>query len=610
MYSHRKTMASQPVLNPWAREFFPLYAYTHVQKPAPALYPPPPSCYFPLPVVNSPITYNIYTAPHLQMNYPPPPAFPEFWNRSIPITDVNTNFPAESIRAQASSAQLMNVPVSPPPQQDFIAAPLGQEHHSRSLLLSSVPPELSEEELQQELKAWGPIRALHLPRKRQGLVIVDYYDLRHAKQALADINQKHSMEQKMVENNEKGKEVPSCCGLIGGKAVWARYAKPTAKNQGTLVVFNLDSAISPDSLRSTFEQYGAVKEVREPPLNNQVKFVEFFDVREAYEAKEALDEQEIGSKRVKIQFSHLGRRALRGPATPLHHRPPRHRQIIDNFRWNNVDQFCTHQAGVTNNYSNTSQIQTGLGYDQDSGRVMCVGGHAPSGGAGTFDEITGENSSQFAFDEGEALSNSAQARTTVMIKNIPNKYDLDMFLNILDSHCAQYNQNIMETNEPFSEYDFVYLPIDFKYVTHQAIYHLPLSAVLELVNEQLWLLVVDCRNRCNLGYAFVNFTSAKATWKLYREFHMHQWAIFNSKKICEITYARLQGRRLLEDHFRNARLECDTDNYLPLVFDPPRNGQNFTVTRVIRGQWEAKNDSHKHQLEHHYRQNRGQNYSR
>ncbi|KAH9319261.1 hypothetical protein KI387_021030, partial [Taxus chinensis] len=156
---------------------------------------------------------------------------------------------------------------------------------------------------------------------------------------------------------------------------------------------------------------------------------------------------------------------------------------------------------------------------------------------------------------------------------------LDMFLNILDSHCAQYNQNIMEANEPFSEYDFVYLPIDFK-------------------------------NRCNLGYAFVNFTSAKATWKLYREFHMHQWAIFNSKKICEITYARLQGRRLLEDHFRNARLECDTDNYLPLVFDPPRNGQNFTVTRVIRGQWEAKNDSNKHQLEHHYRQNRGQNYSR
>ncbi|KAH9291598.1 hypothetical protein KI387_043218, partial [Taxus chinensis] len=164
-----------------------------------------------------------------------------------------------------------------------------------ALLLSSIPPELGEEEIQQKLKALGPIRALHLRRKHQGLVIVDYYDLRHAKQALANIKQKHSMQQKMAENNDKGKEVPSCCRLTGGKAMWARYAKPIAKNQGTLVVFNLDSAISPDNLWSTIEEYGAVKEVREPPLNNQVNFVEFCDVREAYEAKEALDEQEIGS---------------------------------------------------------------------------------------------------------------------------------------------------------------------------------------------------------------------------------------------------------------------------------------------------------------------------
>ena len=29
---------------------------------------------------------------------------------------------------------------------------------------------------------------------------------------------------------------------------------------------------------------------------------------------------------------------------------------------------------------------------------------------------------QFAFDEAEAVSNCTKARTTIMIKNIPNKY--------------------------------------------------------------------------------------------------------------------------------------------------------------------------------------------
>eukprot|EP00270_Netrium_digitus_P013142 TRINITY_DN4343_c0_g1_i1.p1 TRINITY_DN4343_c0_g1~~TRINITY_DN4343_c0_g1_i1.p1 ORF type:complete len:183 (-),score=17.75 TRINITY_DN4343_c0_g1_i1:271-819(-) len=128
-----------------------------------------------------------------------------------------------------------------------------------------------------------------------------------------------------------------------------------------------------------------------------------------------------------------------------------------------------------------------------------------------------------------------------MIKNIPNKYSQSMLLDLLDAHCRHCNSQLSESGGSSSAYDFVYLPIDFK-------------------------------NRCNLGYAFVNMTSVEGTLRLYRSFHAHHWEAFNSRKICQITYARVQGRAALQEHFRASRFECESEDYLPLVFIPPRDG--------------------------------------
>ena len=49
-------------------------------------------------------------------------------------------------------------------------------------------------------------------------------------------------------------------------------------------------------------------------------------------------------------------------------------------------------------------------------------------------------------------------------------------------------------------YDFFYLPIDFK-------------------------------NRCNLGYAFVNFLDVAGTVECYKHFHSKRWEEFNSRKV-------------------------------------------------------------------------------
>lgn len=82
-----------------------------------------------------------------------------------------------------------------------------------------------------------------------------------------------------------------------------------------------------------------------------------------------------------------------------------------------------------------------------------------------------------------------------MIQNIPNKYTKELL-----------RQKINEKFE--GKYDFFYLPIDLK-------------------------------NKCNVGYAFINFIDYESIEQFYDEFHLKKWPKFNSDKICEISYARL-----------------------------------------------------------------------
>ncbi|URE18647.1 terminal ear1-like [Musa troglodytarum] len=76
----------------------------------------------------------------------------------------------------------------------------------------------------------------------------------------------------------------------------------------------------------------------------------------------------------------------------------------------------------------------------------------------------------------------------------------------------------------------------------------------------------------NMGYAFVNFTSAVAAWRLYNFLHNYDWKFHGSRKICEVTYARIQGLPALQKQFRNSTFVCGSDDFLPVCFVPPRNG--------------------------------------
>jgi hypothetical protein len=84
-------------------------------------------------------------------------------------------------------------------------------------------------------------------------------------------------------------------------------------------------------------------------------------------------------------------------------------------------------------------------------------------------------------------------------------------------------------------YDFFYLPIDFK-------------------------------NKCNVGYAFVNVTHPSLIPALHARFHGARWDRFNSEKVCALTYARIQGKGALVTHFQNSSLLHEDRRCRPILF--------------------------------------------
>ena len=108
------------------------------------------------------------------------------------------------------------------------------------------------------------------------------------------------------------------------------------------------------------------------------------------------------------------------------------------------------------------------------------------------------------------------------MRNIPNKYQQQMLLEEINiSHEGTY--------------DFFYLPIDFK-------------------------------NKCNVGYCFINFLDPKHIVAFVKEFNGLRWKSFNSEKVCAITFARIQGKGSMVSRFQNSSLLEKDDEYRPLLF--------------------------------------------
>ncbi|CAK0832983.1 unnamed protein product [Prorocentrum cordatum] len=120
--------------------------------------------------------------------------------------------------------------------------------------------------------------------------------------------------------------------------------------------------------------------------------------------------------------------------------------------------------------------------------------------------------------------------TTVMLRNIPNKYTREMLIKQL---CVSFS----------GEFDFMYLPIDFK-------------------------------NKCNVGYSFINFRNQAACERFVSQFHgvdvRKCLPGLNSKKVVEVTPARVQGLQENVRRLRNSPVMNqlqDHPEWMPLIFN-------------------------------------------
>lgn len=162
--------------------------------------------------------------------------------------------------------------VRSPPVSPVSATP------TRTLLLSSVPADVGEETLRRELEAFGEVRLVQMERAADGIVAVSFYDLRHAQTCLTEVREQHMQQQSRLREhfinsmfaqnlgspaeNLPAPVPPPARGLIAGRAAWAQFmipatsSAPDGYNQGTLVIFNLDSRVSTSNLREIFETFG------------------------------------------------------------------------------------------------------------------------------------------------------------------------------------------------------------------------------------------------------------------------------------------------------------------------------------------------------------------
>ncbi|KAK4143870.1 meiosis protein mei2 [Dichotomopilus funicola] len=120
------------------------------------------------------------------------------------------------------------------------------------------------------------------------------------------------------------------------------------------------------------------------------------------------------------------------------------------------------------------------------------------------------------------IRDGIDVRTTIMLRNIPNKVDQAMLKRIIDESS-------------WGKYDFMYLRIDFA-------------------------------NDCNVGYAFINFVDPLDIIDFVNARGNQRWNCFKSDKIAEISYATIQGKDCLVQKFRNSSVMLEAPHYRPKLY--------------------------------------------
>ncbi|KAG9316715.1 RNA recognition motif 2-domain-containing protein [Chiua virens] len=129
------------------------------------------------------------------------------------------------------------------------------------------------------------------------------------------------------------------------------------------------------------------------------------------------------------------------------------------------------------------------------------------------------------------IEQGLDTRTTVMIKNIPNKMTDKELIAYINKICPR-------------RIDFLYLRMDFQ-------------------------------NGCNVGYAFVNFIGVEDLLRFAKATLGEKWNMYSSEKVLQMSYANYQGKEALVEKFKNSCIMDEREEWRPKIFfsDPgPKQG--------------------------------------
>ncbi|KAI1180062.1 RNA recognition motif 2-domain-containing protein [Nemania sp. FL0916] len=122
----------------------------------------------------------------------------------------------------------------------------------------------------------------------------------------------------------------------------------------------------------------------------------------------------------------------------------------------------------------------------------------------------------------DRISQGLDIRTTIMLRNIPNRLEQSELKKIVDQSS-------------WGKYDFMYLRIDFE-------------------------------NSCNVGYAFINFVDVLDIIDFVHARANRLWDCYKSEKIAEVSYATYQGKDCLVSKFRNSAIMTEKPEYRPKLY--------------------------------------------
>ncbi|KAF2311637.1 hypothetical protein GH714_025431 [Hevea brasiliensis] len=167
---------------------------------------------------------------------------------------------------------------------------------SRTLFVRNINSNVEDTEIKALFEQYGDIRTLYTACKHRGFVMISYYDIRAARNAMRSLQNKPLRRRKLDIHYSIPKDNPSEKDI----------------NQGTLVIFNLDSSVSTEKLHKIFGVYGEIKELlfvvcrSVKPLTSHHKFIEYYDIRAAEAALSALNRSDIAGKQIKLEQAVLG----------------------------------------------------------------------------------------------------------------------------------------------------------------------------------------------------------------------------------------------------------------------------------------------------------------